>query len=156
MLHDTRVKAKTTHTVHINNALYTVVFLSRGYMSSNGRHSCRQETDTAASSTADSTAQLCVKGKLYIFVAMHSCTNGVTQHKLPYDLTRQIFWGSDCRMCYIPNASSSQGKCMHVHSSAKRSFCCLYNTRLASGCRPQPTVSVCSHTDNSTELINVR
>jgi len=65
VLHDARVKAKTTHTVHINMALYRA-FLSRGYTSSNGRHSCRQENDTAAPSTAVSTVQFSVKGKLYL------------------------------------------------------------------------------------------
>lgn len=52
---------------------------------------------------------------LHIFVAMHFCTNDVTQHKLPHDLTRQIFLGSHCRMCYVRNASSSQDNCVYVH-----------------------------------------
>jgi len=64
---------------------------------------------------AGSTAQFCVKRKLYIFIAMHSCTNDVTQHKLPYDLTRLIFLGSHCRMCYIPNASSRENVYMYTH-----------------------------------------
>jgi hypothetical protein len=66
----------------------------------------------------------------HVFVAIHFCTNDVTQHKLPHDLTRQIFLGSHCRMCYVRNASGSQGNGVHAHSSEKRSFCSLCNTRL--------------------------
>jgi hypothetical protein len=38
---------------------------------------------------------------LYIFVAMYFRMNDVTQHKLPYDLTRKIFLGSHSKMCYV-------------------------------------------------------
>jgi len=132
-------KLKAAHTAHINNVLYSA-FLSRGYAPSNGRHSCREETDNAAASTAVSTAQFCVKGKLYIFVAMHSFTNDVTQNKFPHDLTRQIFLGSHCRMCYIPNARSSRVTVyMYTHLQSVPSAACTIRDLL---CLPSAAHSV--------------